>query len=114
MPCLAKCAFFVLAVCAVPGAPMQAQSSLRDVHGVVTDQHHEPLRGAVVYLENESTEAIVTFLTDRGGEYDFKRVSADSNFFLWATYRGVQTKKKLLSRFDSKTDKVVRLTIHLR
>lgn len=35
-----------------------AQHPLRNLSGMVTDQHHEPLRGAVVQVENEVTNGL--------------------------------------------------------
>lgn len=89
-------------------------ASEREVSGVVLDSHHGPLRGAVVQLEDESTTAITTFLTDQDGHYNFKHISANDDYRLSATYRGHRSKSKELSRFSSKTAPVVRLVVRSR
>ena len=90
-----------------------AQDTPRDLSGTVTDQHHEPLRGAIVTLENESTQAILTYVTDKTGHYNFKRISGNTDYRFYATYRGHQSSKKSLGMFDSKTAPVVDLEIKL-
>ena len=103
----------VLCVLLLPVAA-PAQNELREVSGEVVDQHHEPLAGAVVYLENEETQAVQTFLTDRSGHYHFRRVRGDTDYRLWAQYRGAFTKKHFLSKFESGTQKTVVLRLQLR
>ncbi len=90
---------------------LHAQQVERDLFGVVEDGHHEPLRGAVVYLENSSSHSVVTYLTDRSGHFSFKRISADTDYDLWAIFRGQQSKRKNISQFDTHPDRAVTLTI---
>jgi hypothetical protein len=93
--------------------PAAGQQGLRDISGSVTDGH-EPLRGAVVYCENESTQQVLTFLTDRSGAFRFHRLGGDTDYHVWAMYRGSESKKHFLSKFDAKKDKDLRLEVHLR
>ncbi len=93
--------------------PLDAQQSLRDVSGSVQDAQHEPLRGAVVYLEDESTHSVLTFLTDRSGHFSFKRLRGDIDYGVWAVFRGQESKHRTLSQFDSHTASVVVLTVKL-
>ena len=95
-------------------APLQAQQGLRDVSGTVTDEHHEPLRGAVVYCENDATQEVVTYLTDRGGNFRLRRLSGDLDYHVWAMYRGVVTKKRFLSKFDAKSQREMDFVVRLR
>jgi hypothetical protein len=93
------------------GTSLHSQQTLRDLTGSVEDGHHEPLRGAVVYLENEKTHAVVTYITDRSGHFSFKRLHGDVDYDVWAIFRGQQSKSKTLSQFDTHTDPVITLVI---
>ena len=90
-----------------------AQRTFRNLSGVVKDRHREPLRGAVVLLENESTHSVLSCITDKGGRYSFKRIDADSDYILWSTYRGQKSKTKSLDLFDSRKNPNVDLVIRL-
>ena len=100
-------------LCCVLLLPAHAQSDLREISGAVVDEHREPLSGAVVYLENEETQAVITYVTDRTGHYAFRRVSGAIDFQLWASFRGTLTKKHQLSKFDSAHEKKIELIVHL-
>lgn len=93
--------------------PLSAQTAPHTLSGVVTDAHHEPLRGAVVTLENEVTESVVTYLTDRSGAYVFKHVNDATDYRFWATYRGTRSRTKHISQFSSKVSPTVNLVIKL-
>ena len=90
---------------------LYAQQPLRDLSGVVQDGHHEPLRGAVVYLENSGTHSVVTYLTDRSGRFSFKRIGGDVDYDVWAVFRGQQSKKKNISQFDTHIDRDITITV---
>jgi hypothetical protein len=90
-----------------PGGAQQQGAQLRTISGVVTDDHHEPLRGAVVELENGSSHDIVSFITAADGKYVFKRLDSHTDFTLWATFRGNKSSTHSISMFDSHPEKVV-------
>ncbi len=90
---------------------LQGQQALRDLIGTVQDGHHEPLRGAVVYLENEATHNVVTYITDRSGHFSFKRIQTDVDYDVWAIYRGQDSKRKTLSQFNTHPDPSITLVI---
>jgi hypothetical protein len=95
------------------GAPVLAQSMGRTLTGTVTDRHHEPLSGAIVQVHSETTLSVVSYITDRGGQYVFKHLSPDDDYNVFATYRGYRSKARRLSKFDSKADRTFRLVIKL-
>jgi ABC-type molybdate transport system substrate-binding protein len=78
------------------------------------DKHHEPLKGAVVQVHNEATDAVTSFVTDRSGGYSFKRLEGNTDYRVWATYKGQRSKAKFLSQFDRHTSKPVNLVITLQ
>ena len=90
-----------------------AQSSTRTITGTVQDRQHEPLRGAIVQVQNEANNSLVTYITERAGHYSFKRLSGETDYHLWATFRGHESRHKELSHFDSKQDKTIVLVIRL-
>lgn len=97
------------------GVPGRAQDTHpRDLIGTVTDHgSREPLKGAVVLLENESSKEITSYLTDAGGNYLFKRLRNDTDYLVWARYRGKESKQGELSHFDSNQHPVIHLVIEL-
>ena len=91
--------------------PLSAQQGLRDLSGNVEDGQHEPLRGAVVYLEDGNTHGVTTYITDRSGRFTFKRLRGDIDYDVWAVFRGQDSKHRTLSQFDTHTTPVLVLTI---
>ena len=106
-----------LAVMGVSGllvlSPLAAQPTERTISGTVQDRQHEPLRGAVVQIESETTSSIESYITDQTGHYRFKRLSSDQDYKVWSTYRGKRSPIKSISHFDEKPDRAVDLIIEL-
>jgi hypothetical protein len=87
------------------------RNPLRSVTGIVTDKGREPLRGAVVQLETGGSMAIESYVTDVRGTYRFRNLPPDADYTIWATFRGDHSKKVGMSKFDRKTDRVIRLVV---
>ncbi len=83
----------------------------RTVSGTVTDYSHEPLRGAVVQIEMEGTMTIQSFVTDERGIFHFHNLNPDVDYTLWANFRGRQSQKESLSKFDHQADRVFHLIV---
>jgi hypothetical protein len=98
-----------LSVCALG----QGQGSLRTLTGSVTDRQKEPLRGAIVQVQDESTNAVVSYITDAKGFFSFKRLSEQADYKVSATYRGKHSKSRELSHFDSSAHPEFHLVIEL-
>ena len=94
-------------------APLSGQPTLRNLTGTVQDRHHEPLNGAVVEIENENTKGVISYITDRSGRYSFKRLDGETDYRVWATRNGQQSRTKKISRFESGQTKTINLTIGL-
>lgn len=92
---------------------LMAQTAARSLSGTVTDRQHEPLRGAIVQLHNGATDSVVSYLTDRSGQYSFKRIDGNADYTVWATYKGTRSKTESISKFDSGATRVINLTITL-
>lgn len=105
-----------MAALLLAGMPVPAQytrTPLRNITGSVTDGGHEPLRGAVVQIEAAGTLVIQSYVTDQRGEYHFRNMSSDTDYTLWATFRGNKSKTFSLSKFDHKLDRQIPLEITL-
>ena len=114
-PWIALLAVFVgmcLMLVAIPvAAQMPTQSTVRSLTGTVTDSGHEPIRGAVVELRNESSHALVTFITEANGSYNFKRLDGNADYVVWVEFRGTHSATHTISKFDSHMEKVIDFTV---
>lgn len=86
----------------------------RELTGKVTDGHNEPLRGAVVQVQNGVTASIISFITGEDGRYTFKRLDGQTDYRFWATFRGQKSKVENLSKFDNDKPKVANLVVQPR
>jgi hypothetical protein len=93
---------------AVQAAAQQADAQ-RTVSGIVTDDQHEPLRGAVVELENPATHVITSYITTEDGRYFFRRLDSHADYNVWATFRGHRSNIGHVSMYDSHAEKVLNL-----
>jgi hypothetical protein len=103
-------ALAIVPLCLPISRSLQAQTqapSYRTISGVITDDSHEPLRGAVVELENQDSHTIVSYLTQNDGRYTFKRLDSHTDFQLWATFRGNKSPTHTISKFDDHLNKVI-------
>jgi hypothetical protein len=114
---------FVLFVLAAPGtflvaqsmsqrdptnrpAPMYSKSEkkrmarFRMVHGIVKDEHDNPVKGALVNLKNMKTNQTLTDITQADGKYSFDELSREQDYELSATLDGKTTPVKKLSHYD--------------
>ena len=105
---LAVCVAVCLMLVAIPvAAQMPTQATLRTLSGTVTDDDHEPIRGAVVELRNESSHALITFITEANGAYSFKRLDGNADYEVWVLFRGNRSPSRSISKFDSHMVKVI-------
>jgi hypothetical protein len=102
---------FALAL-AVPVAHAKKPETpqLRTLTGQVLDSADHPLADAIVYLENTKTLAVKTFITDATGNYRFHALAQNTDYQVYADYKGMKSDKKTLSGFDSRAN----VTIYLR
>ena len=107
---IGACSFFV----ALLNSSLQAQSATRDITGIVTDQHGEPLRRAVVQIDDEETKVVFSYITDRGGKFTFKRVNGSDDYRIWATRKGHRSKATHLSPFDNHQSRAITLIVRFQ
>ncbi len=90
-----------------------AQTGLRTLTGTVTDRGKEPLKGAVVQIQDEASNAVLSFITRADGTFSFKRLRTDDDYYVWATYRNIRSKRKELSHFTSGKQPSIALVVKL-
>ncbi len=62
-------------------------------------------------LENEDTNGIVSFIIGKNGQYSFKRIDGETDYHIWATFRGHRSAIRKLSAFDSHQSKIINFII---
>ncbi len=79
-----------------------AQTAAKTIQGKVLTGSGAPLPGGIVYLQDQKTNVVKTFIATGDGSYRFGQLPADTDYKIWARYKDDQSKSKLVSSFDSK------------
>lgn len=87
-------------VSAAPSA--QAQTAAKTIEGKVLATGVTPLPGSIVYLQDQKTNVVKTFIATADGSYRFGQLPADTDYKIWARYKDEQSKNRLISSFDTK------------
>lgn len=110
---LASIACGLLALGALPAGPGSAllapvawgqNFGQRTVSGAVLDADEQPVVGATVFLKNEKTKAIRSFISIEKGHYHFAQVEMNIDFDLWAEKDGKKSATKTVSSWDDRKD----------
>ncbi len=83
--------------------PVAAQTTQRSVQGRVVNQNDVPIRSAIVYLSDQHTMTVESYITQEDGAYRFEQLSPNDDYKLWAKVDGKTSKPKILSSFDDRT-----------
>jgi hypothetical protein len=111
---LMGCGLFVAAPIAgfpTPALAQQRGPVDRIVEGKVIDKVEAPLKGAVVYLKDDHTLAVKSFIVDDGGHYRFGQLAQSTDYELWAELDGKKSNTRAISSFDNKNAFVINLKI---
>jgi hypothetical protein len=84
---------------------------LKNLQGKVYDAQDAVINGAIVYLQNSRNNDVKTFISTADGSYRFAALSADTDYTLWAAYKGKKSATKEISSFDSRKQVVIDLHI---
>ena len=85
-----------------PGFAQNIGQSERVVQGIVRDSSDQPQANAVVYLQDQKSLEVRTYITEADGHYRFGQLSSEVDYQLWAEYKGHKSKTRSISSFDSK------------
>ena len=80
-----------------------AQSTQRSVQGRVVNQNDVPIRSAIVYLSDQHTMTVESYITQEDGAYRFEQLSPQDDYKLWAKANGKSSKPRILSSFDDRS-----------
>lgn len=107
-PVLVRRAACLLATAALLAAlaPLAGAQSFgyRTLEGKVLGSNDQPISGAVVYLSNSRNSDVRTCITPEGGSYRFADLSDDTDYTVWAAWKGSKSGKRVLSSFDQRKD----------
>lgn len=103
--------FGLIAALSLPLALGAQQQKQRTIDGTVRTAGGQPAAGAIVYLKNNSTLAVKTFITTADGAYRFGQVGMDADYQLWAESDGHKSNNKTISNFDTKSLWTVQLKL---
>jgi hypothetical protein len=84
------------------GFAQNVGQAVRVVQGVVRDSNDQLQANAVVYLQDQKSLEVRTYITEADGHYRFGQLSSEVDYQLWAEYKGHKSKTRSISSFDSK------------
>lgn len=93
---------FLLMLASMPAGSIAQSIAVRVVQGMVQDAESKPIANAVVYLQDQKSLGVRTFITEADGNYRFGQLSSDVDYQLWAEFKGHKSKTRAISSFDSK------------
>jgi hypothetical protein len=110
---MAGCSALLAIMTVLPSAGRaQDDFGLRNLQGKVLDGKDAPIGSAIVYLQNSRTNDVKTFISTNDGAYRFAALSSDTDYTVWAAYKGKKSPSKTLSSFD--TRKLVYIDLHIK
>ncbi|HWF47136.1 MAG TPA: carboxypeptidase-like regulatory domain-containing protein [Bryobacteraceae bacterium] len=110
--CIQKSITRSLLACLLLGTALAySQEGKRSIRGTVTYRGGEPAPQAAVQLENATTLEVVSQRTDAHGHYHFYGLSPDLEYTVTATKKGYWSKRHSVSKFSSKNEMTVDLTL---
>lgn len=90
-------------------------ANLRILVGQVMDSNNSsPLPDAIVYLKNNATQSVHTYISDKDGNYRFTNLSPDVDYQVYADYKGHKSDPKTLSQFDSRKNPTINLKVDVK
>jgi hypothetical protein len=104
----------VVALVCCLGAVVSATSSILQLHaqqqaqrvvqGRVVDSSGAGLKGTTVYLKDDHTLAVRSYIAADDGSYRFGQLSQNTDYQLWAELAGKKSAVKNISSFDSRAE----------
>ena len=113
-------AFLLIATLSVAAPPQpqdkdkeaaKHEASLKSVRGLVTDKGETPIAASVVFLKNNRSNAIRSYIADDAGNYRFSGLDPNVDYEIHAEKDGAKSQTRAISSFDSKKEIVINLKI---
>ena len=109
-------AFLLIATLSVAAAQQDKEAakheaSLKSVRGLVTDKGDSPIPAGVVFLKNNRSNAIRSYIADDAGNYRFSGLDPNVDYEIHAEKDGAKSQTRAISSFDSKKEIVINLKI---
>jgi len=110
--------FLLIATLSVAAAPQDKdkeaakhEASLKSVRGLVTDKAESPIPASVVFLKNNRSNAIRSYISDDAGNYRFSGLDPNVDYEIHAEKDGAKSQTRTISSFDSKKEIILNLKI---
>ena len=101
----------LFSVAAFAGNYSSQDSPLRTVHGTVVDAKGTVVAASVVYLHNEQTHAVRTYVTDHHGRYRFSGIRYYTDYRIHAEHKGLISTVRQISAHS--TNKLIKLDLKI-
>ncbi len=83
----------------------------RTVSGTILDENSRPVVGATVFLKNEKTKAIRSYISTADGHFRFSQVDMSVDFDLWSEKDGKKSATRTVSSWDDRKEFILDLKI---
>ena len=87
------------------------ESQLREVKGQVLDKSDVPIPAGVVFLKNNRTNSVRSYISDDAGNYRFSGLDPNADYELHAEKDGAKSQTRTISSFDSRKEIVLNLKL---
>ncbi|HEV2464114.1 MAG TPA: carboxypeptidase-like regulatory domain-containing protein [Acidobacteriaceae bacterium] len=101
----------LLIVALAAGMAFAQGGATKTLQGKVYGSNDAPISGAIVYLENDKTNDIRSFISIADGSYRFGQLAPDTDYKVWARYKDEKSGTKVVSSYDSRTQVFIDLHI---
>ena len=84
---------------------------LRTVHGKVVDEDNRAVASAIVYLRDERTNSVRTYITDSSGRYRFSWHGQYDDYDVEAQSKNFHSHRHTISQWNTRGDMVIDLRL---